>query len=939
MVTSGRVIFDPFGRTIQNFYPITEPLGQQGVFNPAFDTVQPTVTAFDILDRPTQITIPDGTTTTSAYDFAPDRSGQTRFRTRVTDANGVRKEQFHDVRAQITTVNEFNNGGAAVFQTSYAYDPVRQITSVTDDQGNVTSVSYDLFGRRTAINSPDAGRTTFAYDLADNLTAKQTANLRAASQQVTYAYQFNRLTAINYPAFPANNVSYTYGAASQRQPGPVGNVVGRITRITDGAGTEDRLYGPLGEIVQETRAIPVQGNQVLTYTTKFQFDTWNRMQAITYPDQPNGEVVRYSYDFGGLVNRVAGNDDQLETAYAARIDYDKFGQRLLIDTGNGTRTTYAYRADNRRLASVKATLAMGYTFNDFAFTYDPVGNLTQLRNNAQFPGSFTGGNLGNAIGGPWTKTYAYDDLYRLTTSTGTHSVAPTQTYTYSFSQAYNSIHNITRKTQTAMQGTAVNPQTTYDFAYSYPAPGSARPHAPTAIGPFTISNDANGNQTRTLATGTSDQSQYLFDEENRLACANEGPQTPSPSCDAQGSTQFIYDHGGVRKIKVAASPTIYPNQYYTDFGGGAGSQFKHIFIGPQRILTKKARVAPDRQHWYYHPDHLGSTAMVTNENGQLMDAVHYFPFGEVWLEERPASLPANYFFSAKELDSETGFYDFGARYLDPRFSKWMTADPALGDYLAGKAGGLSAPVNFSPYTYGRNSPAVYSDADGRIAFLAIVAAGAGVGAVAGASVYVVRQYYVDRSFKNVTVAGALEAAGQGALTGAAVTIAPVAATIALTGAAVVDLAPRIADYQNASPEEQRATQFDTVATIAGAALGVRAAAGRVRPAAAGESSAAESAVARFGCSFAEGTPVATSDGLKPIGELKTGDRVLARSEETGAYAFEPITQVFRHQDPVKVYLTLEDPTTGATEAIGDDSGASVPCTGARIRTGGRPEAR
>jgi hypothetical protein len=55
--------------------------------------------------------------------------------------------------------------------------------------------------------------------------------------------------------------------------------------------------------------------------------------------------------------------------------------------------------------------------------------------------------------------------------------------------------------------------------------------------------------------------------------------------------------------------------------------------------------------------------------------------------------------------------------------------------------------------------------------------------------------------------------------------------------------------------------------------------------------------------------------LKPIGDLKTGDRVLARSEETGAYAFEPITQVFRHQDPVKVHLTLEDPATGATEVI------------------------
>src|SRR5262249_1236449 len=68
-------------------------------------------------------------------------------------------------------------------------------------------------------------------------------------------------------------------------------------------------------------------------------------------------------------------------------------------------------------------------------------------------------------------------------------------------------------------------------------------------------------------------------------------------------------------------------------------------------------------------------------------------------------------------------------------------------------------------------------------------------------------------------------------------------------------------------------------------------------------------------SFAESTPVATSEGLKPIGDLKTGDRVLARSEETGAYAFEPITQVFRHQDPMKVHLTLEDPATGATEVI------------------------
>ena len=52
-----------------------------------------------------------------------------------------------------------------------------------------------------------------------------------------------------------------------------------------------------------------------------------------------------------------------------------------------------------------------------------------------------------------------------------------------------------------------------------------------------------------------------------------------------------------------------------------------------------------------------------------------------------------------------------------------------------------------------------------------------------------------------------------------------------------------------------------------------------------------------------------------IGDVKPGERVLARSQATGEYAFEPVIQVFRYQDPVNVYLTLEDPTTGSTEII------------------------
>src|SRR5262249_28225647 len=88
--------------------------------------------------------------------------------------------------------------------------------------------------------------------------------------------------------------------------------------------------------------------------------------------------------------------------------------------------------------------------------------------------------------------------------------------------------------------------------------------------------------------------------------------------------------------------------------------------------------------------------------------------------------------------------------------------------------------------------------------------------------------------------------------------------------------------------------------------------------AAGETAAAKvegTLLSKVCGSFAETTLVTTSEGLKPIGDVKIGERVLARSEATGEYAFEPVTQVLRHQDPLKVYLTLEDPATGSTEII------------------------
>ena len=85
-------------------------------------------------------------------------------------------------------------------------------------------------------------------------------------------------------------------------------------------------------------------------------------------------------------------------------------------------------------------------------------------------------------------------------------------------------------------------------------------------------------------------------------------------------------------------------------------------------------------------------------------------------------------FSKGEMDEETGLYYYGARYLDPKYSRWLSGDPALSDYIP-KApiddeaknhnenlpgmGGVFNVVNLHLYHYAGNNPVKYTDPDGR----------------------------------------------------------------------------------------------------------------------------------------------------------------------------------------------------------------------------------
>jgi RHS repeat-associated protein len=83
--------------------------------------------------------------------------------------------------------------------------------------------------------------------------------------------------------------------------------------------------------------------------------------------------------------------------------------------------------------------------------------------------------------------------------------------------------------------------------------------------------------------------------------------------------------------------------------------------------------------------------------------------------------------TGKEQDDETGLYYYGARYLDPKYSRWLSTDPALGDYIPGAPindevkkkngelpgmGGVFNTVNLHLYHYAGNNPVKYTDPDG-----------------------------------------------------------------------------------------------------------------------------------------------------------------------------------------------------------------------------------
>ena len=458
--------------------------------------------------------------------------------------------------------------------------------------------------RRTEVNHPASGITSFTYDALGNVLTKQTANLAKEGKFITYDYDYQRLTGINYPDHPENNVKYYYGGRNASQ-----NRIGRLMLREDGTGAIEYFYGKMGEVTKTRRTMIVPNQAIATYVTQWTYDSHNRLLEMIYPDE---EKITYSYNLGGQLEKVHGYKSY-GYDYVSKIGYDKFEQRTYLKYCNGAETFYTYDPQRRRLQNLMVNSG-GNTIMDNAYTYDAVSNVLSVVNGASVPQS-------GKAGGQMAHAYTYDALYRLVSATGTYTGADNKTASYTLAMGYDNMHRITSKRQILTQDNVQFNGTLnvgYDLSYTYGTEAGKKFQLASVKdvnyrteetpGDNNIENnhvylyDKNGNLVyvntgRMMKDGHNEvgtrERKLIWDEENRLLAVDDNGFVSNYWYDADGErtvktsgeSDQVYVNGvfsggstNTAKFSLYVSPYLVANQ--------GGRYTKHIYAGSQRIVSK-----------------------------------------------------------------------------------------------------------------------------------------------------------------------------------------------------------------------------------------------------------------------------------------------------------------------------------------------------------------
>jgi RHS repeat-associated protein len=710
---------------------------------------------YDAMNRPTRVTLPDGT----CQQFSYNASGNGTYTGTVTDQKGNIHKSVYNARGKI--VQKIEPGNAML---SYAYAPAGELSTVTNPDGRVTSITYDSLGRKLSITDPSTGVTTYLYDDAGRLIAINDAK----NQVIAYTYdEINRVTNINYPD-GTPDVQYTYDETA------VSNGIGRVTRVNDGISESTIAYNAKGAPTAKT--VNIDGKQ---FIFRMAYDNLNRVTELTYPD---GKTITREYNDISMLNAVKWDGKPI--VRYGRFKVDENGDIESIDnkayriTGNNVETELSYDTTNLRPTRV-ITQFKGSTpqvLEDINYAFDNLGNVTSITDN---------------VDGSKSQTFQYDGLNRLVNATGVYGTIQYE---------YTSNGNLTKKGNLSLNYNSDHPYAvSSDSAgnvFSYDANGNM-----VSRKDKTLEYDAKNRLTKITNGGTT-EAEYLYNNSGqRIKKIVNGSivtynidglyeLTQMPGRDDH-HTKYFYGYNNelvaqmtkTNSTLIAMYAPLVINSYYADntikgisfrvyqyanylccsfktyrnfiyamilalFIVLLGNMIYYGLIKPRKrtlVPAWASKIAPlvliifvspfaftgcEIPYWlwssgnpwddttmptnittegvpvegmiFFHPDFTGNVSFVTNNLGEKVCQLHYKPYGEIAVKTGVDVF--RYKFNTHEQDNESGLLYYKARFYDPAIGRFITPDTIVPDPMKTQS--------YNRYMYVEGNPITLQDPTG-----------------------------------------------------------------------------------------------------------------------------------------------------------------------------------------------------------------------------------
>ncbi len=566
--------------------------------------------------------------------------------------------------------------GTAFQTTSYSYDRLGHLTTVTDPDTNLWTNTYDLRGRITGKTDPDTGNTTLSYDDAGQLTT--TTDARNIS--LSYSYDnLGRKTGLYDGAGTGGfqRAKWVYDTIAKGHLTSATRYVNSTDAYTVAVTGYNNAYQPLGTKV----TIPVVAGQPAgDWEVDTSYNVDGSIATISYPGGGGlpAETVTDGYDTTGRPLSLTG-----AATYVSATTYQAFGPtyQQLLGGGNSRirQTTSVDEASGRLTANSTETETSPNAFIQQLrelYGYDDAGNVTTI-------------NEVNASGATLSQQcFTYDPLQQLKEAWSTTAVNCQATPSQAVVGGPDPYWSSYTYTATGSRATENRHASTGDTLRTYLYPASGPRHTLTSVaitgaatGTDSYTYDAIGNtKTRNLA-GKPGQT-LTWDNEGHLGSV----------ADTSGTSSYIYDADGNRLVaKDSGAVTVYLPGFELRQVGST--------VTATRYYGTMAARTPTGLTWLASDPH-GSNQLAINATSLAVTRRKVDPFGNP--RDADPTWPTTKGFVGGTRDY-TGLTHLGAREYEPTAGRFISADPVFD---------ATNPQTTGGYSYAGNNPVTKSDPTG-----------------------------------------------------------------------------------------------------------------------------------------------------------------------------------------------------------------------------------